>query len=153
MQRRLPYEPEHLVSLLTSWIEWRYRKTRQRLVLTSAPTSVPQLVEEMVPGAVWRLAWHEDSTAVLYGLAPRTDPTKYLIVRHDATQARGEGVFERLSDGTWLPVDGIVLHSRLLGFEKSARSSQGHGHDTSAEAADQANVSRSRTTRKKNPQL
>lgn len=150
MQRRLPYEPEHLVKLLTSWIEWRYRRTSQRLILTSAPTSVPELIEEMVPGAVWRLAWREDGTAVLYGLAPRNDPTKYLIVRHDAARARGEGVFERRPDGTWLPVDGIVLRSRLLGFKNTAPASQElPTHHAIADAAGQNNRSRIGTRRQK----
>lgn len=146
MQRRLPNEPAHLIQVLTSWIEWRYGRTNQRLILTSAPTSVPQLVEEIVPNAVWRLAWHGDGTAVLYGLAPRTDPSKYLIIRHDAARARGEGVFELLPDGTWLAVDGIVLHSRLLGFEKTAPS----GHRRAiAGAAGQLDGRRSGTRRKK----
>lgn len=117
MQRRLPSESEHLVELLTSWIAWRYARTPERLVLTSAPTSVPQVIEKIVPGAVWRLAWHEDRTAVLYGIAPHSDPTKYLVVRHDADRPREEGVFERLPDGTWLAVDGVVLQSQLLGFK------------------------------------
>lgn len=144
MQRRLPYEPEHLIELLTSWIEWRYGLTRQRLVLTSAPTSVPQIVDEMMPGAVWRLAWHEDSTAVLYGLAPASDPDKYWIVRHDAARPRGEGVFERLADGAWLSIDGDTLQSRLEGANKERRGLERYASSSRRRRREHAKLAQSR---------
>src|SRR5688572_26066239 len=93
MRRRLPFEPEHLVKALTSWIEWRYAQSRRRLVLTSAPTSLPPDLESWMPNAVWRLAWQGNGAAVLYGLAPRSIPRQYNVIRHDASATRTEGFF------------------------------------------------------------
>jgi hypothetical protein len=109
MQRRLPHEPKQLIEVLTAWIDWRYAGFRYRLVLTSAPTSVPAVVERWRPGAVWRLAWEADGTAVLYGLASNDAPTKFYVVRHDSRDSRTEGVFEREYDGTWRRVEGDNL--------------------------------------------
>jgi hypothetical protein len=111
MQRRLPHESKHLVQQLATWIAWRYAGSPQ-LVLTSAPTSLPASLERWRIGAVWRLAWQADGTAVLYGLAPGEDPGKYFIVRHDGPISRTEGLFERLSDGTWHPRGGDSLALR-----------------------------------------
>jgi hypothetical protein len=112
MRRRLPSEPEHLIEQLTSWIAWRYARSHQSLVLTSAPTSIPQVLERWMPRAVWRLAWQGDGTAVLYGIAPGSGPTRYFVGLYDGNSHR-EGVFDRLSDGAWAPVEGDSLESRL----------------------------------------
>jgi hypothetical protein len=109
MRRRLPFEPEQFVAQLTSWIEWRHAESKDHLVLTSAPTSVPPILERWMPGAVWRLAWLGNGAAILYGLAPSSGPGKYFVVKHDAVNARREGVFESLPDGTWSPVEGDSL--------------------------------------------
>jgi hypothetical protein len=112
MKRRLPHEPKELLKQLTVWIEWRYAGSA-RLVLTSAPTSIPAVLERWRPSAVWRLAWEADGTAALYGLAPGDTPTKYFIVRHDARDSRSEGLFELQSDGTWQRLEGDNLHSGM----------------------------------------
>lgn len=109
MRRRLPHEPKELLTELTSWIEWRYGESKKRLVLTSAPTSLPSVLERWMPGAVWRLAWFENGAAILFGLAPSTRPGRYFLVRHDAVKAHREGIFEKLPDGTWRQTDGDSL--------------------------------------------
>jgi hypothetical protein len=102
MRRRLPNEPKQLIEQLTSWIEWRHSGSKEHLVLTSAPTSVPRIVERWMPGAVWRLAWLRSGAAVLYGLAPSSGPGKYFVVKHDAVNAQTEGVFSRPTGlGAW----------------------------------------------------
>ncbi len=111
MQRRLPHEPKHLVQQLAAWITWRYAGSPQ-LVLTSAPTSLPAGLETWKTGAVWRLAWQADGTAVLYGLAEGGGPGKCFVVRHDGPGSRTEGLFERLLDGTWQRLDGDSLSLR-----------------------------------------
>jgi hypothetical protein len=109
MRRRLPDEPEQLLAELTSWIESRYAASKERLVLTSAPTSLPSVLERWMPGAVWRLAWLGTGAAILFGLAPSSGGGRYFVVQHDAVNARREGVFERLPDGLWSRVDGDGL--------------------------------------------
>jgi hypothetical protein len=111
MQRILPHESKQLVQQLTDWINWRYAGSQQ-LILTSAPTSVPAALERWKPNAVWRLAWQADGSAALYGLAPGDGPTKYFVVRHEGTTSRTEGLFERLSDGSWQPIEGDRLAMR-----------------------------------------
>jgi hypothetical protein len=108
MQRRLPHEPKLLIEELTAWISWRYAGSQQ-LVLTSAPTSVPAGLKKWRPGAVWRLAWQADGSAALYGLAPGDGPRKYFVVRHDGPTSRAEGLFEHLTDDTWLRLKGDTL--------------------------------------------
>jgi hypothetical protein len=109
MRRRLPFEPEHLIEQLTSWIEWTYAASRRRLVLTSAPTSLPSGLERWMPNAVWRLAWQGNGAAVLYGLAPGDSPTKFFVIRHDAGGSNKEGLFERVGNGRWQLLDGDEL--------------------------------------------
>ena len=100
MRRRLPHESEQLLAELTSWIEWRYAKSTERLVLTSAPTSLPAGLDHWLPGAVWRLAWQSSGAAILYGLAPSIGPRRF-VIEHDGVNPRREGTFEKLADGTW----------------------------------------------------
>jgi hypothetical protein len=109
MRRRLPYESKELLAELTSWIDWRYANSKERLVLTSAPTSLPPTLERWAPDAVWRLAWLESGAAVLFGLAPGNRPGRYFVVRKDAVSAHREGIFERQPDGTWCQSDGDSL--------------------------------------------
>ena len=109
MRRRLPHESEQLLAELTSWIEWRYSNSKERLVLTSAPTSLPSVLERWMPGAVWRLAWLGNGAAILFGLAPGSSPRRYFVVRHDAVNACRDGVFDRLPDGTWSRLEGDSL--------------------------------------------
>src|SRR5688572_6565193 len=109
MQRRLPNEPPQLVEQLTAWIEWRHAESKNNLVLTCAPSSLPPMFERWMPGAVWRLAWLQDGHATLYGLAPGSSPGRYFVVKHDAVQARKEGLFERLPDGAWRRIEGDSL--------------------------------------------
>ena len=109
MRRRLPHESHDLLAELTSWIEWRYAHSKERLVLTSAPTTLPSGLARWMPSAVWRLAWLGSGAAILYGLAPGSGPTRYFVVQHDATNARREGIFEKLGDGTWTRIDGDAL--------------------------------------------
>jgi hypothetical protein len=131
MRRRLPFEPEHLVQALTSWIEWRYAQSRRRLVLTSAPITLPPDLESWMPNAVWRLAWQGNGAAVLYGLAPRDIPGKFCVIRHDASASQEEGFFELLADGTWHLLDGDSLApvpvSRDYRARGSASSAQASG--------------------------
>ena len=120
MHRRLPYESEQLLAELTSWIEWRYASSEERLVLTSAPTSLPSVLQRWMPGAVWRLAWLGSGTAILFGLAPSGSPGRYFVVQHDAVNARREGIFEKSPDGKWRRVEGDGLEpeaQRLLECE------------------------------------
>jgi hypothetical protein len=121
MQRRLPHESKQLIEQLTSWIEWRYARSPHRLVLTSAPTSVPGKLERWRPGAIWRLAWDEDGSAALYGLAPGDGPTKYYVVRQDARDFRTQGLFERLPEGGWrrLEGDNLALGRSVRSFDQS----------------------------------
>ena len=121
MERRLPYESQQSIEQLTAWIEWRYAGSRHRLVLTSAPTSVPAVLQQWRPGAVWRLVWEADGSAALYGLAPGDTPTKYFIVRHDARDARMEGLFEHLADGSWSRHvgDSLALHGTAQRFDRT----------------------------------
>ena len=116
MERRLPHESAELIARLTSWIDWRYASSR-RLLITSAPTALPFDVQKWRPGAVWRLAWESDGTAMLYGLAPGDGPSSYYIVRRAAT-SRAEGVFRLLTDGTWKAVegDGLALREVVTPF-------------------------------------
>ena len=123
MRRRLPFEPEHLVQALTSWIEWRYAQSRRHLVLTSAPTSLPPDLESWMPNAVWRLAWQGNGAAVLYGLAPRSIPRQFTVVRHDASASRREGFFEHLADGTWQLLEGDGLPPWPVSRDHRASSS------------------------------
>ena len=117
MQRRLPHESQHLIEQLAAWIDWRYAGSR-RLVLTSAPTSLPADLDRWRPDAVWRLAWQSDGVAVLFGLAPGDGPRKFSLVRHDATRVPVEGIFERLSDATWQHIGGDNLEgANLTPFE------------------------------------
>jgi hypothetical protein len=109
MRRRLPHESEQLLTQLTSWIEWRYANSTESLVLTSAPTSLPSVLERWATGAVWRLAWQESGAAILYGLAPGGGPGMYFVLQHDAVNAKREGIFEKLPDGTWCRVSGDAL--------------------------------------------
>src|SRR5687768_10235958 len=109
MRRRLPHESEQLLAELTSWIEWRYANSRERLVLTSAPTSLPSVLERWMPGAVWRLAWLGNGAAILFGLAPGSSPGRYFVVQHDAVHACRDGIFAKLPDGTWSRVEGDSL--------------------------------------------
>ncbi|HUQ51056.1 MAG TPA: hypothetical protein VM692_02465 [Gammaproteobacteria bacterium] len=111
MRRRLPHEPAHLIEQLTIWIEWRYADSHESLVLTSAPTSVPLAVNRWLPGAVWRLAWQGDGSAVLYGISPGSAPNKYFVARHDGVASRREGLFERVGDEHWVHLDGDSLRS------------------------------------------
>ena len=109
MRRRLPHESEPLLAALTSWIEWRYANSKESLLLTSAPTSLPSVLERWTNSAVWRLAWQESGAAILYGLAPGGGPGKYFLLQHDAVNAHRQGVFERLPDGTWSLISGDSL--------------------------------------------
>jgi hypothetical protein len=109
MRRRLPHESEKLLADLASWIEWRYANSAENLVLTSAPTSLPAALERWTSDAVWRLAWQENGSAILYGLAPGGGPGKYFVVQHDAVDAHREGVFDKLRDGTWMFISGDSL--------------------------------------------
>jgi hypothetical protein len=109
MRRRLPYESKELLAELTSWVEWRYASSKERLVLTSAPTSLPPALETWMPEAVWRLAWFRSGTAILFGLAPGSDPRRYFVVRHDAVKEQREGTFEKHPDGSWSKIDGDSL--------------------------------------------
>jgi hypothetical protein len=127
MRRRLPFEPAHLVQALTSWIEWRYAQSRRRLVLTSAPTSLPPDLESWMPNAVWRLVWQGNGAAVLYGLAPRSIPRQFTVIRHDASASRTEGVFEHLSDGTWQLLEGDSLVPWPVSRDHRARGSSSSG--------------------------
>ena len=120
MRRRLPHEPEQLLAELASWIEWRYAQSSERLVLTSAPTSLPSVLERWMPGAVWRLAWLGNGTAILFGLAPGSTPGRYFVVRHDAVNARREGVFNKLPDGTWSRLEGDGLESKARKVAQTA---------------------------------
>jgi hypothetical protein len=119
MRRRLPHEPEQLLAELTSWIEWRYATSKEFVVLTSAPTTLPPVLERWIPGAVWRLAWFGNGAALLFGLAPTTGG-KYLVVQHDAEHARREGTFERAPDGTWSRVGGDSLEPQSKGVARRA---------------------------------
>jgi hypothetical protein len=119
MRRRLPYESHDLLAELTSWIEWRYANSTERLILTSAPTTLPSGLGRWMPNAVWRLAWLGSGAAILYGLAPGGGPTRYFVVQHDATRARREGLFDRLGDGTWTRIDGDALEPRAKGVQRS----------------------------------
>jgi hypothetical protein len=109
MRRRLPYESKELLAELASWVEWRYANSKERLVLTSAPTSLPFALETWMPEAVWRLAWFQSGTAILFGLAPGSGPRRYFVVRRDAVKPQREGVFERHRDGSWSKIDGDSL--------------------------------------------
>lgn len=60
-------------------------------------------------GAVWRLAWQANGAAVLYGMAPGSDPTRYFVARHDGVNPIREGTFDHLADGTWVSVQGDPL--------------------------------------------
>ena len=127
MRRRLPHEPEQLLAELASWIEWRYAQSSERLVLTSAPTSLPSVLERWMPGAVWRLAWLGNGTAILFGLAPGSTPGRYFVVRHDAVNARREGVFNKLPDGTWSRLEGDGLESEARKVARTAIVDLGNG--------------------------
>jgi hypothetical protein len=109
MRRRLPHESEYLLLELASWIQWRHAQSRESLVLTSAPTSLPSVLERWMPGAVWRLAWLGTGAAILYGLAPTSTPRRYFVVQHDALNARREGLFEAIGDGDWNRIEGDTL--------------------------------------------
>jgi hypothetical protein len=109
MRRRLPYESKELLAQLTSWVEWRYADSNERLVLTSAPTSLPSTLETWMPEAVWRLAWFQSGAAILFGLAPGAGPGRYFVVRHDTVKAHREGAFEKHRDGSWSQIDGDGL--------------------------------------------
>ena len=109
MRRRLPYESPQLLSELSSWIEWRYATSQEKVVLTSAPTSLPLILERWMPNAVWRLAWLRSGAAILYGLAPASGPKRYFVVRHDAVNRHKEGLFERQKDESWARIDGDRL--------------------------------------------
>src|SRR5688572_5383576 len=104
MRRRLPHESAQLLADLTSWIEWRYANSKERLVLTSAPTSLPAVLERGTTDAVWRLAWQESGAATLYGLTP-SSPGKYFVLLHDPLNTQREGIFERL----WSQISGDSL--------------------------------------------
>jgi hypothetical protein len=131
MRRRLPSEPEHLIEQLTAWIEWSYAASRRRLVLTSAPTSLPAGLERWMPNAVWRLAWQSNGAAVLYGLAPGDSPTKFFIIRHDAGGSKKEGVFEHVGKGVWRLLAGDALKpgpvARRAGDRRAAARSRRGG--------------------------
>lgn len=124
MKRRLPYEPAYLVQELTSWIDWRYAGARRRLVLTSAPSSLPPGLERWRPNAVWRLAWQGNGTALLFGLAPGDSPTTFFVVQHDALGSHKEGVFMH-ADGTWQQSGGDSLGPPALGRRHRARAPVG----------------------------
>jgi hypothetical protein len=109
MRRRLPYESKELLAELALWVEWRYANSKERLVLTSAPTSLPSTLETWMPEAVWRLAWFQSGSAILFGLAPGSGPRRYFVVRHDAVKAQREGIFEKQRDGSWSEIDGDNL--------------------------------------------
>jgi hypothetical protein len=109
MRRRLPSEPERLVKELGAWIAWRHSSSREPLVLTSAPTSLPLDLQQWMPGAVWRLAWQTSGVAVLYGMAAASEPTRYFVGRHDGAGPIRDGTFERLPDGSWALVQGDTL--------------------------------------------
>src|SRR5689334_20091458 len=109
MRRRLPNEPKELVAELTAWIAWRYAQGKNGLVLTSAPTTIPPVLDRWMPGAVWRLAWLKNGTAILFGLAPSSGPGRYFVLRHDAVNVQRDGIFEKRSDGTWEQIDGDSL--------------------------------------------
>jgi hypothetical protein len=109
MRRRLPFESEELVEHLTAWIAWRYATSRKKGILTSAPTSIPLELQRWMPGAVWRLVWHADGSAVLYGMAQGSGPTRYFVARHDTIGRLREGAFDRRVDGTWAPLEGDTL--------------------------------------------
>jgi hypothetical protein len=113
MRRRLPFESEELVEQLTAWIAWRYTTSRKKVVLTSAPTSLPLELQRWMPGAVWRLVWHADGSAILYGMAQGSGPTRYFVARHDSTSRLREGSFDHLADGKWTPLHGDTLDLRI----------------------------------------
>ncbi len=113
MRRRLPHEPEQLLQELTCWIEWRYAGSREQLVLTPAPTTLPAAVQRWMPSAVWRLAWLGSGAAVLYGLSPGSTPGRYFVVQHDAVNPRREGLFEKRADETWRRLEGDELEPEL----------------------------------------
>jgi hypothetical protein len=121
MRRRLPHEPKELLVVLSSWIEWRYAKSRESLVLTSAPTSLPGALDQWIPGAVWRLAWLGTGAAILYGVAPSHTPGRYLVVLHDAVSARREGTFEIFSEGDWRHIDGDSLEPEATSRSRDAK--------------------------------
>jgi hypothetical protein len=127
MRRRLPHEPKQLVQAVTSWIEWRYANATatatERVVLTSAPTSLPSEILRALPGAVWRLAWLRTGSAILYGLAPGNEPRRYVIVEYDGDKARRDGVFEE-RDGMWTGVAGDNLEP----IARRRMSLRGHRH-------------------------
>jgi hypothetical protein len=127
MRRRLPHESEQLLAELASWIEWRYSESSQRLVLTSAPTSLPSVLERWMPGAVWRLAWFGNGAAILFGLAPGSTPGRYFVVRHDAVNARREGVFNKLPDGAWSRLEGDGLEAKARKVARTAIVDLGNG--------------------------
>jgi hypothetical protein len=120
MRRRLPHESKQLLAELASWIEWRYAHSAQRLVLTSAPTTLP-LVLERTTDAVWRLAWQESGAAILYGLAPGDKPGEYSLLQHDAVNALREGVFAKLSDRNWNFVSGDSLVPEAVRLKRPIR--------------------------------
>jgi hypothetical protein len=109
MRRRLPYESKELLRELTEWIAWRHANSKDDLVLTSAPTSLPSPLENWMPDAVWRLAWLKSGSAILFGLAPGSRPGRYFVVRHDAISARREGIIEKDPGRTWRRTDGDSL--------------------------------------------
>jgi hypothetical protein len=123
MHRRLPHESRELLAELTSWIEWRYANSKERLVLTSAPTALPCGLERWMPSAVWRLVWLGSGAAILYGLAPGSGPTRYFVLRHDTTNPRREGLFQKLTDGAWSRVDGDALEpgAKSVSWQKIVR--------------------------------
>lgn len=120
MRRRLPHESKQLLGELTSWIEWRYAHSKERLLLTSAPTSLPSEIA-LLGGAVWRLAWHESGAAILYGLVPTPDPGKFSFVQHDAVNPLRQGLFEKLQNGTWRLLSGDALAPEAVGGRRPAR--------------------------------
>ena len=52
-------------------------------------------------------------TAILFGLAPSGHPGRHFVVQHDAVNARREGVFEKLPDGSWSRVEGDSLEPEV----------------------------------------
>jgi hypothetical protein len=109
MRRRLPSESEELLKQLAAWIAWRYEPSRKKLVLTSAPTSLPLELQRWKPGAVWRLVWQTDGAAILYGMAPGGEPRRYFVARHDGINPMREGLFDRLADNSWGSIQGDTL--------------------------------------------
>jgi hypothetical protein len=119
MERRLPHESEHLIAQLARWIDWRYARSK-RLVLTSAPISLPPSLGGWRPAAVWRLAWQTDGSALLYGLAPSVGSDSYFVLRYDGAAPPAEGLFERLQDGTWRCNEGDPLMLAPLDLSEAA---------------------------------